>query len=93
MTYQNEYSKKKKFWKTARGDHIFTAAIFFAVILTLCFAYTWFSPGENFGIYGLVWFGCSLIGGVMIPLSLVPGSWIDHEGKIPPHTFWKELFS
>jgi hypothetical protein len=82
---------KKPFWKKARGDHMITAAIVTSLGLTITLAKTIFA--DVTGLPAIGWFLMSSLWGVYIPLLLAPTEWIDFEGKIPEHTFWKELLS
>ncbi len=68
-----------------------TAAIGTSMILTIIIAETALSGLPE--ILLLFWFGGSILSGFFIPAYLVPEEWIDYSGKIPPHTFWKELLS
>jgi hypothetical protein len=79
------------FWKKARGDHILVTTITTSIGLTILFSETIFV--EKRGMFWVFWYFFSCISGIFIPLSLIPNDWIDFEGTIPIHTFWKELFS
>jgi hypothetical protein len=79
------------FWKTARGDHMITAAIVTSTGLTILIALTAFSGLTGFG--AVYWCWMSMVAGAFVPLTLAPREWIDYSGKIPVHTFWKELLS
>lgn len=67
MTSQNEGSvkcncdwcKSQRFWKTARGDHMLTAAIVTSIGLTVIIAETVFSGMT--GVGAMFWFGASML--------------------------------
>ena len=79
------------FWKKARGDHVISAAMVTSILFTLIIAETIFDGYT--GLWLFIWFMSSMFAGVFVPLYFVPNDWIDFEGRIPPHTFWKELLS
>jgi hypothetical protein len=75
------------FWKQSRGDHILTAMIVSAFIFSYIIGLAVF--GNN--AFGLLFFFCGSLFGILFPIPFIPMEWINNE--LPKHHFWRDLLT